>query len=587
MALYHFSVSVVTRTKGQSACAAAAYISGTKIKNEYDGIVHDYRRKQNVKYSEVMLPKNAPESFKDGAVLWSNVEEAEPSSTAQLCRPLQLSLPIELMENKTPEEYDALYISMTKGFLQHTFVEDGMCVHFAYHNPPMMNSRKQPIDINGNVTDDPSEYVYNNPHIHALLTMRPISPNGKWAPKSQKLYVCEKDGVQRNLSASEFKRSEGWEKIWKYRTPEGKTVWHTKSYALQHPEEGLSLASHSPKSVKVKNPTVARWDSPQMLEQWRAAWADAVNLALEQEGLDVRVDHRSYERQGMEQIPMINESKAVIMEEKRRFEAYKQKIADGESATLTHTDVRSKNLLIKQHNEMLRIRSELASLETQMLRLIAPVDHRIIETTITIIRLLEHLRAEIILTRCQIAKAKAMQWDVDQKITEYTAYLNNMPQSDIPAMMEQKASLMQQLENAKGPFKVRMRQELASEINALERQISLAEENQQIMDEINGRIQSLERTSEDMEKTTYNKEETLSEMDQKYRSLSAEAHTLDEEKVMQERRKIRPEIEKEFFGVNVKSDIKAQVRKFDQEMGCVQTMRDGKSLAFHGQKMGF
>ena len=80
MAIYHFSVSVVTRSHGQSACAASAYITGAKITNEYDGITHDYRKKMNVKYSEVMLPKGAPESFKDCAVLWNIVELTEKSS---------------------------------------------------------------------------------------------------------------------------------------------------------------------------------------------------------------------------------------------------------------------------------------------------------------------------------------------------------------------------------------------------------------------------------------------------------------------------------------------------------------------------
>lgn len=45
IAIYHFNVKIVSRGKGASAVAKAAYISGEKIKNEYDGIIHDYRKK--------------------------------------------------------------------------------------------------------------------------------------------------------------------------------------------------------------------------------------------------------------------------------------------------------------------------------------------------------------------------------------------------------------------------------------------------------------------------------------------------------------------------------------------------------------
>ena len=45
MAIYHLSIKIISRGKGKSAVAAASYRSGEKIKNEYDGVVHDFTRK--------------------------------------------------------------------------------------------------------------------------------------------------------------------------------------------------------------------------------------------------------------------------------------------------------------------------------------------------------------------------------------------------------------------------------------------------------------------------------------------------------------------------------------------------------------
>lgn len=49
---FHFSVNIISRGKGKSAVASAAYISREKIKNEWDGVTHDYTRKEKVKPSK-------------------------------------------------------------------------------------------------------------------------------------------------------------------------------------------------------------------------------------------------------------------------------------------------------------------------------------------------------------------------------------------------------------------------------------------------------------------------------------------------------------------------------------------------------
>ena len=66
--------------------AAAAYRSGEKLVNEWDGLTHDYTRKGGVVHTEIMLPSHAPPAFADRSTLWNSVEEIEKSSTAQLAR---------------------------------------------------------------------------------------------------------------------------------------------------------------------------------------------------------------------------------------------------------------------------------------------------------------------------------------------------------------------------------------------------------------------------------------------------------------------------------------------------------------------
>ena len=69
IAIYHCNIGIVSRGKGKSAVAAAAYRSGEKITNEWDGMTHDYTRKRGVVHTEILLPPHAPPSFSDRATL--------------------------------------------------------------------------------------------------------------------------------------------------------------------------------------------------------------------------------------------------------------------------------------------------------------------------------------------------------------------------------------------------------------------------------------------------------------------------------------------------------------------------------------
>ena len=77
MAIYHLEAKVISRGTGRSAVAASAYMSCSKMYNDYDGVQHDYTRKQGLIWQQVFLPDMAPSEWADREVLWNAVEEAE------------------------------------------------------------------------------------------------------------------------------------------------------------------------------------------------------------------------------------------------------------------------------------------------------------------------------------------------------------------------------------------------------------------------------------------------------------------------------------------------------------------------------
>lgn len=122
IAIYHWNIGIVSRGKGKSAVAAAAYRSGEKLTNEWDGMTHDYTRKGGVVHTEIMLPPHAPPSFADRSTLWNSVELYEKAGNAQLAREIDAALPIELSREEQ--------IRLVREYCSSQFVSRGMCVDF-------------------------------------------------------------------------------------------------------------------------------------------------------------------------------------------------------------------------------------------------------------------------------------------------------------------------------------------------------------------------------------------------------------------------------------------------------------------------
>ena len=184
MAIYHLEAKIVSRGAGRSAVAAAAYLSCSKILNDYDGIQHDYTRKKGLAWQEVFLPEFAPSEWKERSVLWNAVEENEKTKDSRLAREFVVALPIELNETQ--------WEKLLSDFISGTFVDDGMCADVAIHDPYPPG---------------------HNPHAHIMLTVRPLDEKGNWKYKTQKEYLCVKNGEEQGFTADEFKtaQTEGWE----------------------------------------------------------------------------------------------------------------------------------------------------------------------------------------------------------------------------------------------------------------------------------------------------------------------------------------------------------------------------------------
>ena len=309
MAIYHLSVKIIGRSSGRSSVAAACYRSGDTITNQYDGITHDYSRKHWIEHTEILLPDNAPESFKDRSTLWNAVELAEKSSNAQLAREVEIALPRELTLNQQT--------ALIKEYIEQNFTSQGMCADFAIHNPPLTDSKNRPLDIEGNPTQDPDKMIFQNPHAHIMLTMRPLSSAGEWQPKSQKCYLCRKGNEQKSIPASGFKEAEsdGWRKQYQYRVGK-KKIWLTEESAARR---DLKQISKEPKSEKALNPLIADWNSKDSLFSWRESWASMCNQALRDNNINEQINHRSYESQGINKVASVHMGVSAYHAEKQGF----------------------------------------------------------------------------------------------------------------------------------------------------------------------------------------------------------------------------------------------------------------------------
>lgn len=151
MAIYHFSAKVISRARGSSTIASAAYRSASELFDKRLERHHNFSNKADVIHSEVMLPEGAPERLNDRATLWNEVEAGEKRKDAQLAREIEFSIPREMNRDQG--------VSLARDFVKREFVDRGMVADL-------------------NVHWDRAEDGSPKPHAHVMLAMREVGPDG-------------------------------------------------------------------------------------------------------------------------------------------------------------------------------------------------------------------------------------------------------------------------------------------------------------------------------------------------------------------------------------------------------------------------
>jgi len=151
MAIYHMSASTLSRGRGQSATAAAAYRRGSQIVDRTTGELHDYTRKQGVEYAEVVLPDGAPDWASDPEALWCAAEGAETRRNATIAREYRVALPAELDADERRE--------LALEYARHLVDSHGCAADVAIHQPDQGGDQR-------------------NHHAHILTTTRRMEPGG-------------------------------------------------------------------------------------------------------------------------------------------------------------------------------------------------------------------------------------------------------------------------------------------------------------------------------------------------------------------------------------------------------------------------
>ena len=499
MAIYHLEAKVVSRGAGRSAAAAAAYLSCSRIYNDYDGVQHDYTRTQGLVWQQVSLPPQAPPEWQDREKLWNAVEAAEKAKDSRLAREFVVALPIELNQEQQ--------ISLIEKFVQEQFVADGMCADVAIH------------DTDG-----------HNPHAHILLTVRPLDEQGQWQYKTEKEYLCVRNGEERGFTAAEFLKAqkEGWEKQYPYKVGRKKVYMASSAAEAQ----GLVRADKHPKSSRYgrQNPITLRWSSEAQLLQWRESWAAAANLALEQAGHEERIVHRSHAARGLEEAPTIHEGVAARAMERKGITSDRCEL----------------NRQIKADNTLLRqLKAELQKLATIVAK-----------TVPAIAEALEKIRGHVMRCCFRLHHIRGDQYDIRRSIgvwkTEMERYMGLVQQ--IKEKSKERTALVK--EKKELPiFRVIRSRELAAQIAELTEDLEeLRSEKARLLEKFSledstapaafrKEIAALESS---LEKLTVREKEYSSELDEaiaEYEALKAQSADVDPVELYNVRHEIRPEYE--------------------------------------------
>jgi hypothetical protein len=178
MAIYHLRATMISRSQGRSATAAAAYRVAERIEDRRTGLTFDYAARGGVDHTEILAPDHAPDWVRDRSELWNRVEESETRKNSQVAREVRVALPDELTH--------AQRVALVRDYAQAQFVDRGMVADIALHAP-------------GREGDE------RNHHAHILLTTREIDAEGS---------VPGGGFTTKNRDWNKVEVLEGWREAW-------------------------------------------------------------------------------------------------------------------------------------------------------------------------------------------------------------------------------------------------------------------------------------------------------------------------------------------------------------------------------------
>ena len=247
MAFLFMQAKIVKASSGRSAVAAAAYQAAQKLQDDSLGMTFQYRNKEEVVFSEILLPTHAPAAYADRETLWNAVQEKENRANSQVARAFIIAMPKEWTREES--------ISRAREFIQKNLVDAGMVADWAFHMKD------------------------GNPHLHCLCTIRGFKEDGTWDAKEKKVYALDENGQripeidpktgEQKIRTRNRNGSIVTEKIWKRNTVQS-------------------------------NP----WNSRQFLHELKRSWVSYCNSYLQGES---QIDNRSTHEEESNRVPLLHE----------------------------------------------------------------------------------------------------------------------------------------------------------------------------------------------------------------------------------------------------------------------------------------
>lgn len=246
MAFLFMRAKIVKASSGRSAVAAAAYQAAQKLHDDSLGMTFQYQNKEEVVFSEILLPTHAPAAYADRKTLWNAVQEKENRANSQVARAFIIAMPKEWTREES--------ISRAREFIQKNLVDAGMVADWAFHMKD------------------------GNPHLHCLCTIRGFKEDGSWDAREKKVYALDENGQ---------------------RIPEIDPKTGEQKIRTRNRNGGVATEKIWKRKTVQSNP----WNSRQFLHELKRSWVSYCNSYLQGES---QIDNRSTHEEA-NRVPLLHE----------------------------------------------------------------------------------------------------------------------------------------------------------------------------------------------------------------------------------------------------------------------------------------